>query len=120
MLTHILHFQDVRYLFAELNIDVQLRGLLGADRCRVTDVYCPEVRRSPLTSNKDFSHLDVVSCWRGITLRQASEIAYWEGNFTSSLEKMITDVIIHVFVEYLRQENGKTSLRSLLIALTQR
>lgn len=91
----------VRDLFTELNVEFQLRGLLGADKSRVMDVFCPEVRRSPTTHGPEIKHLDVVSCWRGLSFPQAGEIAYWENNFILSLDKMIKDAIMQVFVDWV-------------------
>lgn len=56
---------------------------------------------------EEVDHLDVVTCWKGISFSHASEIVYWEGCLKSSLEKIILDVISQLFLEYARLENGR-------------
>lgn len=99
------HREAIRELYQDLGFDLQLRNLLGAVKSTVADVYCPEVRRSPMTDTS-VKHIDVVSCWKGLSIKQAAELAYWEEIFKVSLEKMVEDLLIHVFAHHLREENG--------------
>lgn len=69
---------------------LRLRGLQGEGRSNATQVYCPEVRRSYFNGNSPINHLDSVSCWRGLDLKQADEIFAWERVFRKALEEQIT------------------------------
>jgi hypothetical protein len=69
---------------------LQLRGLTGEGRSTALQVYCPEVRRSGFDNNFSINHLDSVSCWRGLDLKQAEEILTWECVFRKALEERIT------------------------------
>jgi hypothetical protein len=100
----------VRELFDLLGVEVQLRDLFGAAKNKVSDVYCPGVRRSPYSETPNLMHLDVVSCWRGLSYKQAAEIAYWEVNLQQCLEKIVRDAVIRIFAEHLRDETGTSLL----------
>lgn len=75
---------------SSMGIDFQLRGLTDKKRSRATDIYCPEVRRSRFDGDATISHMDTVSCWKGLSLSQAAEIVTWEGIFCEALEVHIT------------------------------
>ncbi|KAF9737244.1 hypothetical protein PMIN03_003594 [Paraphaeosphaeria minitans] len=70
---------------------LQLGGLQGEGRSSAIQVYCPEVRRSYFNDNSPISHLDSVSCWRGLDMKQAEDILSWELVFRKALEEQIAD-----------------------------
>lgn len=78
------------------DITVELRGLFHDDRLKVTDVYCPEVRRSPFNSGYHVNHLDVVSCWKGLSISQATEIVLWEHLLREALEIQVLDYLRNI------------------------
>jgi hypothetical protein len=88
--------QQLSEIFADIDVEVNLRGLAGENRRKVTDVYCPEVRRSTPTGYQHINHLDVVSCWKGLTFQQACEIAQWESLFKKALEGQLRDIVLRV------------------------
>ncbi|KAF2651271.1 hypothetical protein K491DRAFT_719977 [Lophiostoma macrostomum CBS 122681] len=98
----------LRDLLGGLQVDFRLRNLPGSGKSRVTDVYCPEVRRSPLRDSLNVNHLDVVSCWKGLSFHQASEIAYWESTFKSCLEDTAFDAIAAAFAMFLERLKKRT------------
>ncbi|CAI6294726.1 unnamed protein product [Periconia digitata] len=75
-----------------MTIDVQLSGhSLKSDPA---DMYCPQVRRSPLSSDDcAVNHIDVVACWKGITLRQASELLMWEHFHNDALMTQVSETL---------------------------
>lgn len=91
--------QPMSDIFADIDVEVILRGLAGENRHKVTDVYCPEVRRSPPTDYQHINHLDVVSCWKGLSFRQAREVAQWEILFKNALEDQLRDIVLRVTEE---------------------
>ncbi|KAF2746180.1 hypothetical protein M011DRAFT_478558 [Sporormia fimetaria CBS 119925] len=101
---HKLHLA-VAAMFDEFDIHVQLRGLQGENLTKVTDVYCPEVRRSPLAGTEVAKHMDVVYCWKGLSYKLASELAYWHTVFKECLEAILRRIIIEIFADRLRQDN---------------
>ncbi|KAJ4293601.1 hypothetical protein N0V90_008884 [Kalmusia sp. IMI 367209] len=74
-------------------IDFQLRGLHGMGKSQVTDIYCPQVRRSRFHEEYSVNHLDVVSCWKRLSLSQATEVINWERLFCDVLEVHISDSV---------------------------
>jgi hypothetical protein len=98
--------QAILDLFRKSDIEFQLRGLLGVDRSTVSDVYSPEVRRSPTTHRMTVTHLDLVTCWKGLSYAQAAEILFWENVFRLSLERMVWDVVTRLFAKQAREDNG--------------
>jgi hypothetical protein len=71
----------------------------------------PEVRRSPVEDlhKRAVKHLDVVSCWKGLSHRQAKELAFWQFTFKISLESILLDTLLHMFADYVRDENGMST-----------
>lgn len=101
--------QHVQELLTNIDVDLVLRGLPGANKAKVTDVYCPEVRRSPPTEHQHVSHLDVVSCWKGLSFRQAREIARWESLFKYSLESQVRNTVLRAVAKRLYKPHGGES-----------
>lgn len=68
---------------------LHLRGLQNASRETATDVFCPDVRRSPFSCGGFIEHLDVISRWKGLNLEQAEEVFAWERIFQEALESLV-------------------------------
>ncbi|KAF2703009.1 hypothetical protein K504DRAFT_186567 [Pleomassaria siparia CBS 279.74] len=98
--------QQIRELLRTIHVDLRLRGLPGANTSKVTDLYCPEVRRSMPMRNRHINHLDVVSCWKGLSFRRASEVLLWEDLFRHSLESQVRDTLLHNLAEHLSHRHG--------------
>jgi hypothetical protein len=105
--------QAILDLFRKSDIEFQLRGLLGVDRSTVCDVYSPEVRRSPTTHRMTVTHLDLVTCWKGLSYAQAAEILFWENVFRLSLERVVWDVVTRLFARQAREDNGQFARNTL-------
>jgi len=59
-------------------MSISLRKITGdASPC---GPVMPRVRRSSIT-NEPVQHLDIVSCWKGLSHQQALEIDKWEQAF---------------------------------------
>ncbi|KAF2467922.1 uncharacterized protein BDR25DRAFT_60603 [Lindgomyces ingoldianus] len=107
-----------RELLNSLDVDFCLHGLSASNKARVSDVYCPQVRRST-DRNFPVSHLDVVSCWKGLSYRQAAEIAVWETMFKDAIENQVRDIVLHAFAEQLRDSNDFVNEYFLATRLTE-
>ena len=70
--------------------EFRLCGLQNAQRKTAADIFCPDVRRSPLSHDGSIKHLDVVLCWKGLSLKQAEEVATWERIFQKALEALLS------------------------------
>jgi hypothetical protein len=104
--------QQLSKVFAGIDVQLMLTGLPGENRRKVTDVYCPEIRRSPPTDYQHINHLDVVSCWKGLSFRQAREVAHWEYLFKHVLEHKLRDTVLRVTAERAyRSHAGKRMVR---------
>ena len=107
-------FYDSQEPYTIPSIEVELRGLTGEQRRHAWEMFCPVVRRSSTHNEFPIQHLDVVSCWKGISCRQASEIMFWEAVFKESLEKLVAQELLDAFGEELRTTHGKILLSHLL------
>ncbi|KAF2201037.1 hypothetical protein GQ43DRAFT_48746 [Delitschia confertaspora ATCC 74209] len=74
---------------ATLKLRIELTGLIEGDHQSIADVYYPTARRSSTYNECPVHHLDVVSCWKGLSTQQASEILFWETLFKESLEELV-------------------------------
>ena len=74
---------------------LRLRGLQGEGRSSAIQVYCPEIRRSYFNNGCSTNHLDSVSCWRGLNMKQAEEVYSWERVFRKALEELIAGESIY-------------------------
>lgn len=74
---------------------LRLKGLQGEGRSSAIQVYCPEIRRSHFNNNSPTNHLDSVSCWRGLDMKQAEEVYSWERVFRQALEKLVAGELVH-------------------------
>ncbi|KAF1969779.1 hypothetical protein BU23DRAFT_233863 [Bimuria novae-zelandiae CBS 107.79] len=89
---------------------LRLIGLQGADRRTATDVYCPEVRRSSLKGSCLVNHRDVVSCWKGINMKQAEEVLTWERIFGEALEVQISENVRRLVTTLPATDNDEFKL----------
>ncbi|KAF2125292.1 hypothetical protein P153DRAFT_111062 [Dothidotthia symphoricarpi CBS 119687] len=105
--------QCLHDVVANIPFDIQLYGLSDEGDSQVTDIYCPRVRRSALT-NSVTSHLDVVSCWKGLSRSQAVELVTWEHLFKTCLEDAIQLALRDIFVQYLGRQRYTTDETLLL------
>jgi len=106
---------SVAQLAANINVNVILKGLPSAYKSETTDVYCPQVRRSASTDHQHINHLDVVSCWKQLSFRQAAEIARWETLFKTALESQLRNTILQAIARRLdRRQSSKLTSAILL------
>ncbi|KAF2865807.1 hypothetical protein BDV95DRAFT_612381 [Massariosphaeria phaeospora] len=104
---------------ADLDITVEVRGLAGASRRKATDVYCPEVRRSPFSTIHHVNHLDVVSCWKGLSLRQACEVVVWERLFERALEAQLWGFVRAGVLSHLYESSQPIDKSLIIVQLTK-
>ncbi|KAF2685134.1 hypothetical protein K458DRAFT_388028 [Lentithecium fluviatile CBS 122367] len=71
----------------EVNLDDQ-PGPAG-----FVDVYCPKVRRRPFVTADHVNLLDVISCWKGLSHTQATEVSIWNRLFREGLEEQLRDAV---------------------------
>lgn len=103
----------VRELVEELHFDIVLRGLPSDERPSAASMVFPRVRRSPLGKDKA-QHLDIVSCWKGISPSQSDELAAWEGMFRECLASQIQEHLQEDFSKWLYKYTG-----TFLLALSE-
>jgi len=65
-----------------------LRGFVNQDWASSSALVLPRVRRSP-PSDDTVRHLELVSCWKGLSHSQAIELTSWERLFKQSLASHI-------------------------------
>ncbi|PVI00942.1 hypothetical protein DM02DRAFT_654964 [Periconia macrospinosa] len=100
-------------LFRDGGIDIQLSG--SPARSDASDMYCPQIRRSPLSNAHAVNHIDVVSCWKGLSLRQASEALMWERFHDEALVVQVTDSLRTLFLRGLPPMSDSIPVRTLLM-----
>ena len=79
------------------SIHVELRGLPGAAGSDPIDVYCPEVHRPNFVKANNVNRLDVISCWKGLSYNQASEIALWKRLLGDALGGQLDEAVRAIF-----------------------
>ena len=70
-------------------VDFVLEGLQDENRSSAANIYCPQVRRPHFTKNVTINHMDIVSCWKGLSLSQATEVVFWEKIFRDTLQARV-------------------------------
>jgi hypothetical protein len=94
------HLQD---LVSRVPLRIALRGF--ADEGISTPI-CPQVRRSPL-SEESVQHLDLVSCWKGLSPSHVVELTTWTRLFRECLGDLIKAWLQRDMVEQLSRYPGK-------------
>ncbi|KAI2488392.1 hypothetical protein Ptr902_02525 [Pyrenophora tritici-repentis] len=80
--------QSLEELLAGLAIHVEVRGLAFGSHSSPQKMYIPRLRKSENRSHP-ISHLDDISCWKGMSNAQALELARWESLFQQCLTSHI-------------------------------
>jgi hypothetical protein len=70
-----------------------VRGLPGVAGLNITDIYCPDVHRLPFVKANNVNHLDVVTCWKGLSCTQASEVALWKRLLGDALGEQLEETV---------------------------
>lgn len=91
-------------------MDIVLSGMPVDGRSNAVDFIVPHVRRSPLGFGPA-QHLDVISCWKGVTYAQACELASWDCFFKECLAVQIKE---YLQCEFLNSLSGPSSPRAKL------
>lgn len=86
-------------------MDIVLSGMPVDGRSNAVDFIVPHVRRSPLGFGPA-QHLDVISCWKGVTYAQACELASWDCFFKECLAVQIKE---YLQCEFLNSLSGPSS-----------
>ncbi|KAJ4377497.1 hypothetical protein N0V83_000322 [Neocucurbitaria cava] len=102
-----------RAFISSLTFDINLEGLPIREKLSVADLHIPRVRRSPY-SDAPVSHLDVVSCWKGLSYSQATELIIWERLFQQCLALQIRKRLQGIVIKHL-DEVQKPANESVLL-----
>lgn len=102
-----------RAFISSLTFDIKLEGFATREKLSVADLHIPRVRRSPY-SDAPVSHLDVVSCWKGLSYSQATELILWERLFQQCLALQIRKRLQGVVIKHL-DEVQKPANESVLL-----
>ncbi|KAH7413611.1 hypothetical protein DE146DRAFT_1283 [Phaeosphaeria sp. MPI-PUGE-AT-0046c] len=82
-------------------MNIVLSGLPVDGRTNAFDFIIPHARRSTLLAGP-VQHLDVISCWKGVTNAQAWELASWDYFFKECLAVQIKEYLQREFLSRLR------------------
>ncbi|KAH8731798.1 hypothetical protein GQ44DRAFT_766854 [Phaeosphaeriaceae sp. PMI808] len=87
-------------LISKVPLDIKLYGLINDDLPSATGFVFPRVRRSSITSDA-VQHLDIISCWKGLSHSQGLELTTWEYLFKESLASQIEEYLQREFINDL-------------------
>lgn len=93
-----------------IELDILLDGLTPSAGKSSHELFCPQVRRSPPKnghSRELVDHLDTISIWRQLDVRQADELFLWEKVFKTALETYIHSRIQERFCESSQFGHGE-------------
>jgi hypothetical protein len=94
--------EALKDLILKVPIEIVLRRLPGEDPTSACGPLLPRVRRSPLTTDA-VQHLDIVSCWKGLSHHQSLELSAWEETFKESLASQLKTYLLHHFAKRVGQ-----------------
>jgi hypothetical protein len=100
-------------LVRKVALDVELRGLANEDLPPAYAPVIPRVRRSTFTEDA-VQHLDIVSCWKGLSKSQVLELATWEHLFKECLASQLKQCLEQDFAERLGGYLGDYPFQSIL------
>ncbi|KAL1799300.1 hypothetical protein ACET3X_003337 [Alternaria dauci] len=113
-------YQYFESLLANVAFDVELHGLALRSTASPSEMRCPLLRRSE-SKQQAINHLDVVSCWKGISDAQALELTLWERLFRRCLISQVENDLRRRTIVQLNNVRGggedEKALLSLLRAL---
>lgn len=84
------------------------QGLLNAGYDAAGDLRCPQVRRSPTTTDA-VQHLESVSSWRDLPQSSAVELKVWYGIFEQAITNEINRRIREDLFHHLCEFDGQSS-----------
>jgi hypothetical protein len=96
---------NLHILLSKIPVDMVLRGLPNEDLPPSSALNFPRVRRSPLVAGT-VQHLDMVSCWKGLSHSQGLELTLWEHLFKQSLASRIKQRLLQDLVHQLSGDPG--------------
>jgi hypothetical protein len=125
--------ERLQHLVSAQPIHLKLRGLLWEDSMTVAEIISPHTRRSPFMnegkshfhceSDSSFTmrtvfgadlltafitHLDTISCWKGLSHSQASELLVWYHIFSDCLTFLVEEALRDVLVDELLASQGES------------
>ncbi|XP_014556619.1 hypothetical protein COCVIDRAFT_26627 [Bipolaris victoriae FI3] len=105
-------------LLAEVNFNVEMRGLAANAHASFGHMYQPRLRKS-LDTQQAVSHLDTISCWKAMSYVQAHELALWESLFHQCLVSQIEKRLRRTAIIQLSKRKDYVDEVSLLPCLMQ-
>ncbi|KAI8933292.1 hypothetical protein NX059_009919 [Plenodomus lindquistii] len=104
---------------ARLPLHVKLEGLAAIGQLNAQNAYRPRVRRSGSTEQA-IEHVDVVTCWKGLSFAQAGELAFWEHAFRQCLTSQVEHTLRLVIAAEIGALQRPADGLSLLLDLNER
>ncbi|KAH9882601.1 hypothetical protein J1614_000837 [Plenodomus biglobosus] len=111
--------QRLEDMAASLPLHVQLHGLAAEEQSDAHNAYRPRVRRSASTSQA-IEHVDIVTCWKGLSYSQASELTFWKHAFRICLSSQIERALRSIIVAQMGEQPNPLEGLSLLVELNER
>lgn len=115
--------QRIRDLVDGQIIRLHLYGLLWEHSVTIPEILTPHTRRSPFIGEGELaivyrrsdidlhiavtSHLDTISCWKGLSYCQASELMVWYNIFNDCLTSLVEEALRDDLVEEILWDEGK-------------
>jgi hypothetical protein len=96
----------LRDLVSRVPLRIALRGFADESLTPTSTLICPQLRRSPF-SKESVQHLDIVSCWKGLSPSQVLELTTWMRLFRECLGSQIKARLQQIIVEQLSQYPGE-------------
>lgn len=93
-------------LVSGMPLHIVPRGFADEGLTPTSALVYPQVRRSPL-GNEVVQHLDIVSCWKGLSQSQTLELTIWARLFRESLASHIKYHLQHDLTEQLSGYPGE-------------
>jgi hypothetical protein len=112
MRANVAHIEDeglshLRNLVSTVPLRIVLRGFADEGLAPTSTLIFPQVRRSPLRE-ESVQHLDLVSCWKGLSPSQALELTTWTRLFRECLGSQIKARLQQDIPEQLSRYPGES------------
>jgi hypothetical protein len=96
----------LRNLVSSVPLRIALRGFADEGLAPTSTLICPQVRRSQF-SEESVQHLELVSCWKGLSPSQVLELTTWTRLFRECLGSQIKTRLQQHIVEQLSRYPGE-------------
>lgn len=111
--------QRLEDLALSLPLQVDLEGLAASGQNDVHSMYHPRVRRS-VSASQAMEHVDIVTCWKGLSHPQACELAFWEHAFRDCIRLQIEGFLRTLIASQVGQDQRPADDFLLLFDINER